>query len=255
MPFEERRELTILGEVARQIAGDGDRAGDVPLAHLQVPQCERRFGVDEEVRVRVRRFTDGDQGPFPAAPAKDPPCAARHPGIDDVIDPCARDARTNVCRIADEHGVERLPGLPVLVPACSVAEFPQLQPDVVQIQLAEKEPGGLVRRVRLEARARELLALIGLAEERGHQVRTPAARLERLVFVMLGAQGGFELEEQRRGAQLERGEILRVPRAQLERQHRRGVVAAVIEEALRLGERRAIETDQRETEDCDQVSL
>ena len=124
--------------------------------------------------------------------------------------------------------------LPVLVPPGFPAERTELEPDVVQVDLAEEEQRALIRRHGFEHRARDGLAARRLGEEGGEQRRTGGARGQRLLLVAALGQQVLELEEQRRRAKLDRGQVLGIRHAQLERRLRRIRVARVEEGPLRV---------------------
>lgn len=257
MPLEKHRELAIVREVAREIARGNDRAGDVALPYLQIPERKRGFGVNEEVGILRRGLTNHREGPLPVAATEHPSRAARHFRIHDVVDPRAGDARPDVLGVAKEHGVQGRARLPVLAPTGPVSKLSQLQPDVIQIELAEKKARGLVRGIGGETGARHFLSFRRIPEERRHQSRTGKTPRKRRIPVMAIAimaivERGLELEEQRGCAKLERCQIRRLPRAQLDRHRGRRVIAAVIEEALRVGECLMVERHQREVQERDQ---
>src|SRR5439155_19525929 len=88
-----------------------------PLADEHLPESERRFGVCEEIGVGAGRFAQGSQRFLSVAAAQYPLRPPRYLRVDDVIDPGAGDAGANVLWIHLQHGVERPPCFPVLIPA------------------------------------------------------------------------------------------------------------------------------------------
>src|SRR5580765_2452490 len=115
--FQEAGDFTVRGEVSGESPGHLGGSGHVALAHLDVPERELRFGVRVERRLDRGGAADRRHRALPAAPAEDPTGAPRHPGVDDVVDPGTRDDRADVLRVRLEDRVERVTGLPVLVPS------------------------------------------------------------------------------------------------------------------------------------------
>jgi len=124
-----------------------------------------------------------------------------HLGGDDVVDPPARDTGADVRRLAAEHGIEGTPAFPVLVPPGSASQCAELQPDVVQIQLAQKEQRFVIGRVGQNSRSRQGLAARQRYLERRQQIRARGAVLPRSVLVFVRPQGRLDLEQQCGGAQ------------------------------------------------------
>src|SRR5439155_3578990 len=164
-----------------------------------------------------------------------------HLRVDNVVNPGARDGGSNVSRILLEHRIERFSGFPVLVPALPAAERAQLQPDVIEIDLAQKKQRRFVTRGRVQLCARQGLTSGRVAQEGCYQVGALQTALEGLFLVGLLPECVFELEKQCGCAELIARQILGVRRPQRERQHGSGAIAAVVEQLLRVHERQTIE--------------
>ena len=88
------------GKASCESAGGLGRSGQVALAHLDVPERELGLGVRVETELDPRGDPhDRRQRTLPVPPAEEPTRAPRHPGVDDVVDPGARDDRADVLRI------------------------------------------------------------------------------------------------------------------------------------------------------------
>ena len=124
-----------MGEPPRHVG----RACHVTLPDLHVPQREFRFRVREEVRLSLRGLPHVGQCLLPVTAAQQPTGAPGHFGVDDVVDPRACDARSDVLSIVCEHSVEGPSRFPVLVPTGLPPQGSELEPDVVQVQLTEEE--------------------------------------------------------------------------------------------------------------------
>jgi hypothetical protein len=123
------------------------------------------------------------QATFLVSATEQPPRAARHLRVHDVVDPGARHHGPHVLGILRQHLVERPAGLPVLVPSRLAAERPELEPDVVQIELAQEEQRLFVSGFDLEASARDRLRPPRLGHEGGQQRGACGAPAERLVLI------------------------------------------------------------------------
>ena len=144
-------------------------------------------------------------------------------------------------RIVFEHRVERPSRFPVLVPAGLPAQRSELEPDVVQIQLAEEEQRRFVAGSRSERRADHVLASADVRQEFGDESRARLAAFERIFLVGTPFQQCLELKEQRGTAQLIGRRIFSVWRAECERQRGSRLITSVVEEALRVGKCQALE--------------
>ena len=134
----------------------------------------------------------------------------------------------------------------VLVPARLSAERPELKPDIVQVELSEKEQRLVVTGVGGEPSSRERLAVLHVGHEGGDEGWTGHAQSKRFplirflpVRVLVGRllEQPLELKEQGGCAQLIVGQILRLRAPQGERQRGRGLVSGVVEVVLRVTER------------------
>src|SRR5581483_3660761 len=110
--------------------------------------------------------------------------------------------------IAFEDRVERLARLPVLAPARAAAEHAGLQPDVVQIQLPEKELRVIVEGAARDARARQRLPARELRKKGVGELAARGAAFDGGLAIFGLADEAFHLKEQRGRAQFDRGEIL-----------------------------------------------
>jgi hypothetical protein len=127
MNREELAQLAVLGEVAHKRPRGGNRSGELPLAHLHIPEGEHRFDLIEELAAAAFGYlANGEEStllvPAPEEPSNTP--WNRRP--DDVIDPRARDARPNVLGIQLKDTVERSASLPILIPAGPAPERARL---------------------------------------------------------------------------------------------------------------------------------
>jgi hypothetical protein len=109
-----------------------------------------------------------------------------------------------VIGIPFEDLVERLPRLPVLIPARPPSARAELQPDVVEIDLSEQEEGGLVVGRGLKPRTRERAGEGGFLDEGGEEIGAGRAGLPRPIAVARTAERPPDLEMQARRAQLAR---------------------------------------------------
>jgi hypothetical protein len=135
-----------------------------------------------------------------------------------------------------EQAVERAAGLPILGPSGPASERTQVQPDVVQVQLAEKELGLEVGGIGRQACVRQGSPCRDVLGEGGDQVSAGLAGLDRLVFVLRLTNEPLDLEEQGGRPDLVGGEIARVGVPHGGRLCGRGLVAAVVVERLGLVE-------------------
>jgi hypothetical protein len=102
-----------------------------------------------------------------------------------------------VTGLFDQDCIERVPRLPVLVPAGLPAERAEHEPYVVQVELAEEEQRVGVLRILHEDRFRGRSPLGELRHELAHQTLARRAGLECLVLVLRFADGAADLKQQR----------------------------------------------------------
>jgi len=238
--LQKGRDLLIVRKVVCESSRSRGRLRQVVFAETHVPQPKFGLRVREEVGVHRRGIPNVGEGLLAVSAAEQPPCAPRHLGTHDVVDPGARDARSSVLRIVPQHGVERSSRLPVFVPAGFPSQQAELKPDVVQIHLAQKEQRRIIVWLGSERRARLILTAMDLREEFPNQVCARRALLQRLSSVAVVLDQGSELEEQRGSPQLVVRKIRGVRRTPNQCQRGGRFVVGVVEQALGVGKRRLV---------------
>ena len=113
-----------------------------------------------------------------------------------------------------------------------------MEPDVVQIQLAEEKERRLVAGARSEGRAGQALAVVDDRQEFGDQIRARRAVRERILPLERPLEQSLELKEQRGAAQLVARQRFGVRRSERRGQCSSRLIPRVVEEVLRVGQRR-----------------
>ena len=113
----------------------------------------------------------------------------------------------------------------------------ELQPDVVQVELAKKEQRFFVRGILLQPGARRGLARREFGHEHRHQFLAGGTLLPRDVAILRFSERAPHLEVQRGRSELGGGEAVGMLAPDVEGERGRGLVAAAVEEAVRLVER------------------
>src|SRR5574341_282903 len=136
--LDEVRELPVRREIEHQTPRHVESRGSVAFTDQHLPERKPGFSTRVEIGTGRGRLPHCLECLPPVAPAHEPFGASRHPGSNDVIDPCTRNPRPNVVRIATNHTVKGSSRLPELTPPSLPTERPKMQPHVVQVDFAKE---------------------------------------------------------------------------------------------------------------------
>ena len=79
MNRQERAQLAVLGEVARKRPRGCNGSGDLPLAHLHIPEGEHRFDLIKELAAAAfGRLANGEESTLLVPAPEEPANTSRH---------------------------------------------------------------------------------------------------------------------------------------------------------------------------------